>query len=167
MLYIGIIVSEYMDKQEKTPPALDGSNRYHYLLKPVNTDTAKLLNRAPSWARHDEDQIDQEQFRVQIEATLRGENQKKPDDLTNRADPKGSRCGRITVIKYSHSVKASKKDRCHYWLVKCDCGTYEIRKHSTLGRKDRQSDMCEQCKRNESLKRTAESEGRRSLIPLE
>lgn len=154
-----------MNKQTETPGSLDASDRYHYLRKPINRSVACAMSGAPDWAKRIEDSDDrgeQGQFQGQIDAALRGENQNRPSYIPDR---QGFRSGRITVIKFSHMSKSSKKKK-YFWLVKCDCGTYEIRKHSFIGDQSCHPDMCEQCRKNEKFKEIARLDGSRPLTPL-
>lgn len=44
----------------------------------------------------------------------------------------GEKFGRLTVISYSHTKKKRCEGNVHYWVVRCACGEYEMRKHTSL-----------------------------------
>lgn len=65
----------------------------------------------------------------------------------------GTRAGRLTVIGYwgrnesTHSGTAAR----HRWVVRCDCGTYAIRREQKL-KVSNPEDGCSRCKYIASLK---------------
>lgn len=63
----------------------------------------------------------------------------------------GRRKGRFTVIGLSASFIGS-SGKGHRWVVKCDCGRFEIRTEKTI-KKGKSPDSCIECKKTETLYR--------------
>lgn len=61
--------------------------------------------------------------------------------------------GRMTALFYSHceKVKSGNGGNRHFWLARCVCGEYELRKERTL-RKPTADDRCHQCSKIEAGK---------------
>lgn len=64
----------------------------------------------------------------------------------------GQNQGKLTVVYYAGNRRANDGEVMHYWLVRCNCGEFEIRRHIALARK-KPDDACEKCKRLSFLKR--------------
>ena len=69
-------------------------------------------------------------------------------------DRRGFVRGRMKVMAWSHTVDSSPPS--HYWLCRCLCGNYELRKGSTLGKKIDAADKCEECKKTEHIQHVAQ-----------
>lgn len=86
----------------------------------------------------------------------------------NAKDWSGRRVGSMTVLCYSHNrTRTGKKqwEVVHYWLCRCQCGTLEMRKASTLGRQKTGTDQCFNCLELFSLRSKAKRSERRAMRP--
>jgi hypothetical protein len=69
----------------------------------------------------------------------------KEHDLT------GKRFGRLVVIGYTHwRLYKKKRDRPGRWVVRCDCGIYEIRR--SVGLKKLNNTLCCKCQQLEHIR---------------
>ena len=131
---------------------------YQTSQEPVNktakivTSKASLLNRAVDLANPVNHQL---AFKTRINEVLTRQNPARMPRVIK--DWTGTQLSRITVIAYSHSRWKKGDGNTHYWVVRCACGEYEMRKHSSLNRSlaKQTEDMCEQCKKAEHLRYTA------------
>ena len=66
----------------------------------------------------------------------------------------GQKRGKLTIVGYVGRKKKS-GNNYHYWLVRCNCGKYEIRNGQNFRRqqkKDNQDDCCQICRHLQYLK---------------
>lgn len=71
-----------------------------------------------------------------------------------RADNlEGRRIGRLTVIGY-HGYKSNSKGEIihHRWVVRCDCGTWTVRKARAIKNPKSAEDCCDKCSHFRSVK---------------
>jgi hypothetical protein len=138
------------------------SHTYERPLNPVDKTAALVIQKASHIHRFNDTSLahkQQECFKTRISEILA--KLKIPSIPSTIKNFTGKRYGRIEVIAYSHlrvKMKKSGRDPIHYWVVRCDCGEYEMRRHTALNRKDRgerDNDECMHCKRLDFLKRNA------------
>ena len=86
---------------------------------------------------------------------------KKPEDMTIKGRAMlssfvGFRLGRLCVV----GVLLDKRDdhRAAQWVVRCDCGHYEIRKHKAL-RSGKSVPFCVECRHFDRARRTYNQQG--------
>ncbi|WJT09232.1 hypothetical protein [Vibrio harveyi] len=98
---------------------------------------------------------------------LRGGENYTPDKKIQTADQKtpiptkktpanapqltGIRFGRMTVLGFA-IVQTGKKGGS--WVVRCDCGTYTLRRTRAIRNPNNDQDRCEECRHLAHLKRT-------------
>lgn len=80
-------------------------------------------------------------------------------------DHHGKRYGKLSVVRFHARTGAGRAT----WLVRCDCGDYELRRGTSLGIFKHKDDRCWVCSREEYLAQSsaepAERESSRDALP--
>lgn len=126
------------------------SSGFNIPLDPATVDTKRAVSGGEHW-KYDLTHNGQAEFTNRIAQVLASPSTQPPRDCKNWT---GFVKDRITVVRYSHR-RFKGKESISYWVVRCVCGNYEMRKNISLGHKKSHAAMCEQCKAMEVLKRRA------------
>lgn len=128
----------------RTPESWDGTVR-----DPVDRLASIVTSPTPKWAKPiTSKRGSQDDFREQISWVLRHPSVSAP---SNVKDWTGVKLGRISVVAYSHARRLNDGDIRHYWVVRCSCGEYEMRRSESLAKLSPHQ-MCKKCEKNEWLR---------------
>lgn len=117
-------------------------------LEPVDKLAAIVTQKASWFNRHDyESSPGQKAMASRIQTSLQ---QRRKSPVNGAKNYIGQRRGRVTVVYYAGCRKDSQMETIHYWLVRCICGTYEIRLSRSLA-KNKGNDACDKCKHDKWL----------------
>lgn len=132
---------------------------YEIQLKPADTLAAMVTQKPPADCRFEVRPCAHQLVHAErIKAALQ---QRRQQPAHNAKNYFGQQRGLVTVSFYAGFRRVPDRDIVHYWLVRCQCGEYEIRSHVAL-RKHREFDACDKCKHNDYLRFKAT--GRNYLI---
>lgn len=92
-----------------------------------------------------------------------------PTHIKGWVDLTGQQSGRLVVQgMFDHKAMGRRRNpkRGALWVVRCDCGRYEVRRRKALTNEANQEDRCEGCWKLAGLKRRADHFGGRAQKEL-
>lgn len=134
------------------------SGQFEIARDPINRDVARAMQGGEHHVPKGHAGAGQDRYEERIREILAMPQKPRPPKLvTPVKDWAGEKVGRLTVVCYSHSRKSNpKKGTLHFWVVRCLCGNYEMRRQQSLGRLERGADGCAICQQKWNAVRSHE-----------